>query len=184
MNKLFFILSVGISAGILLSCGQGAEKAEKVNERTYQLSESSQSGEFSMQQSSAMGNVKINGAEYHYQIERTPSAQLPKVKDEQGNVFIDNTIDLSVTRNGKAVLSKRFTKKDFSSQVDAAFLSKAILEGLVFDKVVDKKLRFAASVCYPQTDLFVPLCVLVSTDGSVRIEKGNVLEEKIPGGPN
>ena len=37
MNKLFFILSVGISAGILLSCGQGAEKAEKVNERTYDV---------------------------------------------------------------------------------------------------------------------------------------------------
>lgn len=181
MNKLFFFLSVGMSVCLLLSCGQSADKTEKVNERTYQLSGNSQSGEFSMQHSSATGEAVINGVTFHYQIERTPSVQLPKVKDEQGNVFVDNVINLSVLRNGKSILNKRFTKKDFASQVEASFLSKSILEGLVFDKVVGGKLRFAASVCHPQTDLFVPLCVLVTTDGSVRVEKGSVLEEEIPG---
>jgi hypothetical protein len=181
MNKLFFIISVGLTVS-LLSCGQSGKKDEKVNERTYQLSENSSSGEFAMQSSSAKGDVKINGAEFHYQIERVASSQLPKVKDEQGNIFIDNVIDLNITRNGKVILSKRFTKKEFASQVEATFLSKSILEGLVFDKVIDGKLRFAASVCYPQTDLFVPLCVLVDTDGRVRIEKGSVLEDEIPGG--
>ena len=181
MNKLYLIISFGISACLFLSCGQGADKTEKVNERAYQLSGNSQSGEFSMQQSSAKGDVTIGEAAFRYQIDRAPSSQLPKVKDEQGNIFVDNEIALNITRNGKTVLTKRFTKRDFSSQVASSFLSKAIREGLVFDKVVNGKMRFAASVCHPQTDLFVPLCVLVSTDGSVRIDKGSVLEDEIPG---
>ena len=68
--------------------------------------------------------------------------------------------------------------------MDPAFAAKSILEGLVFDQTVNGKLRFAASVCVPQTDLYVPLCVWVSTDGKVYIEKGNVLEEEIPGRNN
>lgn len=181
MNKLYLI-SLSVFVCLWGACGQSVDKSEKVNERTYQLSENSQSREFAMQQSSAKGTVKINGVEFGYQIDRTPSSDLPKVEDEQENVFIDNVIGLNVTRSGKMILTKRFTKSDFSSQVESAFLSKSILEGLVFDKVVDGKLRFAASVCHPQTDLFIPLCVLVSTDGSVRIEKGSVLEDEIPRG--
>ena len=180
MKKISFILYIGISLS-LLSCGGGKEKEEKVDERTYQLSENTRSGEFTMQQSSAKGDVKIGGVEYHYEIDRNPSHQLPKVKDEQGDLFVDNVIDLRITRSGSNVLTKRFTKKDFSSYVDASFGAKAILEGLVFDQTVGKRFRFAASVCIPQTDLYVPLCVWVSTDGKVQIEKGSVLEDEIPG---
>ena len=183
MKKISFILLIGISIS-LLSCHKGGEKTEKVDVRTYQLSEKSQTGEYAMQQSSAKGEAKIGGVEYQYEIDRNPSPQLPKVKDEQNNLFVDNVIDLRIIRNGKSILSKRFTKKDFSSHVDPAFAAKSILEGLVFDQTVNGKLRFAASVCVPQTDLYVPLCVWVSTDGKVYIEKGNVLEEEIPGRNN
>lgn len=183
MKKISFILLVGISVS-LLSCNGGGEKTEKVDVRTYQLSEKSQTGEYAMQQSSAKGEAKIGGVEYRYEIDRNPSPQLPKVKDEQNNLFVDNVIDLRIIRNGKSILSKRFTKKDFSSHVESAFAAKAILEGLVFDQVINGKLRFAASVCVPQTDLYVPLCVWVSTDGKVHIEKGNVLEDEIPGRGN
>ena len=183
MKKFSYILLLGISVA-LTSCGKGADKGEEVDVRTYQLSEKSRSGEFAMQSSSAKGDAEIKGMKFHYQIDRTPSDQLPKVKDEQGNSFVDNTIDLNITKDGKALLTKRFTKKDFSSQVSADFLKNSILEGFVFDKVVDGKLRFAASVCYPQTDLFVPLCVTVSTNGELRIEKGSVLEDEIPGRNN
>ncbi len=181
MKTTFYILSLCLAA-CLLSCGKGDGKGEKVNERVYQLSSDSQTGEYEMQPSLSEGTAALGGAEYSYRIQRNPSRQLPLVKDEQGNRFVDNTIDLVVERNGKQIVSKQFTKRDFASQVDAKFLAKSILEGLVFDRPVDGHLRFAASVCYPQTDVFVPLCVMVSAQGSVRIEKGSVLEEAIPGG--
>lgn len=183
MKKLSFILWIGISVS-LLSCNKGGEKAEKVDERTYQLSEKSQAGEYAMQRSSAKGEVKIGGVEYRYEIDRNPSHQLPKVKDEQNNSFVDNVIDLRIMRNEKPILSKRFTKKDFSLHVEPTFAAKSILEGLVFDQAINGRFRFAASICVPQTDLYVPLCVWVSTDGKVHIEKGSVLEDEIPGRSN
>ena len=182
MKKLYIIGMLCLCAG-LMSCGGGGEQKEKVNEQTYQPTETSETGEFEMQESSAEGSATVNRAEYRYRIHRKPSRQLPLVKDEQGNRFVDNVIEMKISRgDGKQVASKRFTKRDFASHVDAKFLSNSILEGLVFDRVVDGRLRFAASVCYPQTDLFVPLCILVGTDGSIRVEKGSVLEESIPGG--
>ena len=107
MKKISFILLIGISIS-LLSCHKGGEKTEKVDVRTYQLSEKSQTGEYAMQQSSAKGEAKIGGVEYQYEIDRNPSPQLPKVKDEQNNLFVDNVIDLRIIRNGKSIYEKGF----------------------------------------------------------------------------
>lgn len=181
MKNRTFILVIGVVVS-LLSCGGGAEEKEKVDERVYQHSVNAPSGEYSMQPSSAQGIISMNDVNYKYEVNRTPSPQLPKVKDEQGNSYVDNVIELKVFRKDKQILSKRFTKKDFASQVNATFLAGSILEGLVFDREVNGRLRFAASVCYPQTDLFMPLCILVASDGSYRIEKGSVLEESVPSG--
>ncbi len=182
MKKLGYIF-VQLLAITLVACGGGTDKGkEPVNEQTYKVSEESKAGEYSMQISTAQGNEVIDGAEFHYEIKRTPSKDLSLVKDEQGNKFVDNVISLKIWKNGKQILDKRFTKKDFSGLVGAEFLSNSILEGLVFDQVVKGHLRFAASVCYPQTDLYVPFCVTVSKDGSLRLEKGSVLDEEIPGG--
>lgn len=167
---------------LLVSCKSNEDKAQKFEERSFQLSVDTETGVYRMQQSDAQGNEVMAGAEYHYSIHRAPSEELPRVKDDDGNVFVDNAIDVNITRNGKPLLAKRFTKKDFSSWVEAPFLSKAILEGLVFDKVVDGRLRFAASVCQPQTDIFIPLSLTVSSDGQLRIEKGSVFDEEVPGG--
>lgn len=168
---------------VLVACG-GKETKETVNEQTYQVREENKSGEYSMQEVAAQGTEIFGGAEYRYEVKRTPSRELPLVKDEQGNKFVDNVISLRILKNGQQILVKQFTKKDFSSLVEASFLNNSILEGLVFDQVVNGTLRFAASVCYPQTDLYVPFSVTVLTDGKLRIEKGSVLDEDVPSGDN
>lgn len=167
---------------LLVSCQTKENKEQKFEERAFQLSVDTETGIFRMQQSDAHGNVVIGGVEYYYSINRAPSDDLPRVKDGEGNLYVDNVIDVKVTRNGKSLFAKRFTKKDFSSFVEASFLSKSILEGLVFDKEVDGKLRFAASVCQPQTDLFIPLSLTLSSDGRLHIGKGSVFDEEIPSG--
>lgn len=179
MNYVFILLL----AIAIVACGGSADNTkETVNEQTYKVREENKPGEYSMQISAAQGNEVIDGAEFHYEIKRTPSRDLPLVKDEQGNKFVDNVISLKVLKNGKQILEKRFVKKDFSELVAADFLSNSILEGLVFDQVVKGHLRFAASVCYPQTDIYVPFCIMVSKDGTLRLEKGSVLDEEIPSG--
>ena len=181
MKKIYTPALAILSLALCLSCGGGDANTGKVDEREYQVNDVSRPSEYRMQASLAQGKVSMSGAEYQYSVNRKSSDELPKVKDEQGNTYVDNVIVLEVSRGEKKILTKNFTKKDFASLVEAKFLANAILEGLVFDRVVDGRLRFAASVCYPQTDLFVPLCLTVGSDGSVRLEKGSVLEDEIPG---
>ena len=89
----------------------------------------------------------------------------------------DNKIVLHLTRGNETVLNKTFTKNDFSSVVDANFLSKSILEGIVYDKTTPQGIVYAASVCYPQTDLYMPLSITITADGKMSIQKVDILEE-------
>ncbi|MBR6494925.1 MAG: DUF4738 domain-containing protein, partial [Prevotella sp.] len=74
--------------------------------------------------------------------------------------------------------AKTFTKTDFSGYVDAAFSKQSALLGIVFDKVEDGALRFAASVGSPDkaSDEFVPLVLKISRSGSVSISKDTQLD--------
>ena len=92
-------------------------------------------------------------------------------------MHVDNKIVLRITRGSENVLNKTFTKNDFSSVVDAKFLSKSILEGIVYDKTTPEGIVYAASVCYPQTDLYVPLSITVTADGKMSIKKVDMLED-------
>lgn len=166
---------------LCLSCGGRTEKPESIETRAYQLKVDKKTGTNRMQPSSAQGEAKIGETRYHYSIRRTPSDSLKKVKDEQGDWFVDNVIELTIKgKGGKTIVDKRFTKQAFAEQVDKNFLSRAILEGLAFDQVKDGRLLFAASVCFPQTDLFVPLNVSISPGGSISITRRTMQEEEIP----
>ena len=99
--------------------------------------------------------------------------------NEMGDTYVDNKIVLRLTRGNETVLNKTFTKNDFSSVVDAKFLSKSILEGLVYDKTTPQGIVYAASVCYPQTDLYMPLSITITADGKMSIRKVDMLEENL-----
>ena len=114
---------------------------------------------------------------YHSLVSRTPDESLPHVSNEMGDTYVDNKIVLRITRGSENVLNKTFTKNDFSSVVDAKFLSKSILEGIVYDKTTPEGIVYAASVCYPQTDLYVPLSITVTADGKMSIKKVDMLED-------
>ena len=66
----------------------------------------------------------------------------------------------------------------FRSVVDAKFLSNSILEGIVYDKTTSQGIVYAASVCYPQTDLYMPLSITITSDGKMNIKKVDMLEEE------
>lgn len=132
-----------------------------------------------MQTSKSETNFKFKGKEYHSFVSRTPDESLPHVTNEMGDTYVDNKIVLRLTRGTETVLNKTFTKNDFSSVVDAKFLSKSILEGLVYDKTTPHGIVYAASVCYPQTDLYMPLSITITADGKMSIRKVDMLEEDL-----
>ena len=73
-------------------------------------------------------------------------------------------------------ISKTFTKAYFERHIDAHYREMGILEGLVFDKVDGNYLEFAASVCLPQTDEYIPLEVKIDNFGNVSVERDSELD--------
>ena len=57
--------------------------------------------------------------------------------------------------------------------------AKSILEGIVYDKTTPQGIVYAASVCYPQTDLYMPLSITITADGKMSIRKVDMLEEDL-----
>lgn len=111
-------------------------------------------------------------------VSRTPDESLPHVTNEMGDTYLDNKIVLRLTCGNEKVFDKTFTKNDFSSVVDAGFLSKSVLEGIVYDKTTPQGIVYAASVCYPQTDLYMPLSITITADGKMSIQKVDMLEDE------
>lgn len=174
--KKFMYLFIILLLVVLTACGGGSKKT---NEGSLILRQDSvdDRGMQRMQVSKTEVDIKFKGKDYHSFISRTPDEGLPLVKDEMGNTFVDNKILLRLTRGNEQVFNMTFTKKNFSSVVSDDFLSKSILEGMVYNKTTPQGIVYAASVCYPQTDLYVPVSITITADGKMTMEREELLEE-------
>ena len=112
------------------SCSEKtAKQGEQRNEAGVLLNDvKSLDGAQSLQTSKTDITFQYKDIDYNSLIIRTPDESLPKVKSEMGDLYMDNSIELTLLRNGQNFYSKKFTKKDFASIIDAAFLKKSILE--------------------------------------------------------
>ena len=175
MKKLIYLLLLPLALAVA-ACGgkNGSSNKESVLARQDSVDAH---GLQRMQSSKAETDIKFKGRDYYSLVSRTPDESLPHVSNEMGDTYVDNKIVLRITRGSENVLNKTFTKNDFSSVVDAKFLSKSILEGIVYDKTTPEGIVYAASVCYPQTDLYVPLSITVTADGKMSIKKVDMLED-------
>lgn len=179
MKKLIYLLWLPWVVAVT-SCGGKSGSSEKESVLATQDSVDAH-GLQRMQTSKSEMDFKFKGKDYHSLISRAPDESLPHVSSEMGDTYIDNKIVLHLTRGGETVLNKSFTKNDFSSVVDADFLAKSVLEGIVYDKTTPEGIVYAASVCYPQTDLYVPLSITIATDGKMSIKKVDILEDDYSG---
>lgn len=175
------IASILVCAGaILFAACSSQPKSEKEQQKTLikdnTLADNNQTPE-RMQVSDKQENVVFRGKEYRSSVTRRPDESLPLVKNEEGERFIDNRIYLRLTGGGKTVIDKAFTKADFAQIVDARFLQHAILEGLVFDHTTPQGFVYAASVAYPNSDLYVPLRLTITPDGKIQLSKDELMEE-------
>ena len=114
---------------------------------------------------------------YQVDIRRMADDSLRMVKDETGQKFVDNRIQLKVIRqDGSVFFSRTFTKADFNDYLDDDYRATGILEGLVFDRVEGLHLIFAGSVSHPQTDEYIPLVITLSNFGDVTISRDTQMD--------
>ena len=130
-----------------------------------------------MQDYKDVKDVQWLGKQYQVEVTRTACDSLAMVKDESGQQFVDNRIVLKVIRqDGSVFCTKTFTKSAFSACLNDDYRKTGILEGFVFDKAEGNHLFFAASVCHPQTDEYIPMVVTLSNFAEVGISKDQQME--------
>ena len=164
MKKLIYLLAYCFFI-VVTACG-GNKKAEEKSLLIMQDSVDA-CGLQRMQVSKADVDIKFKGKD----------EDLPLVKDDRGNQFVDNKIQLRLTRGNEQIFNMTFTKRNFASIVGEDFLAKSILEGMVYNKTTPQGIVYAASVCYPQTDLYVPISITITADGKMTMAREELLEE-------
>ena len=169
-------LCVCVLALLVAACSP-QKKNDKEDLQVLMKDSTDASGIQRMQVSDIKTTFTFKGKDYQSEVLRKPDDGLAVVKDEQGEKFADNSISLRITCGGKQIVDKVFTKQSFASFVDENFLNHGILEGLVFDKITPEGIKYAASICYPQTDLYVPLSLTITADGKISMAKEDLLED-------
>ena len=124
--------------------------------------------------------TKWLGNTYKVQVVRKAATKLPLISQENSNSkYYDNEIELKVMRSdGSIFFSKSFTKDDFAKYVDASFMKKSALLGIVLDHAESNYLIFAASVGLPDrlSDEYIPLVLKISNQGSLSISNDTQLD--------
>ena len=124
-------------------------------------------------------SAKNGGNTYVYSILRTPSDSLPRVKDDMDDLYKDNTIRLTLRRNGSVYFDKTFTKATFAQSIDKDFYNNAILDGIRFLRVEPGQgLIFSFAVSYPDSDMSVPFLMTISDAGAFSFIKDENLDHE------
>jgi hypothetical protein len=168
------ILALSLVGLITASCGKKKQHDDIIVQETETPKPQAP---IRMQDYKDVKDVQWLGKQYQVEVTRTASDSLAMVKDETGQQFVDNRIVLKVIRqDGTVFCTKTFTKSAFNACLDDDYRKTGILEGFVFDKAEGNQLFFAASVCHPQTDEYIPMVVTVSNFGEVGIAKDQQME--------
>lgn len=174
MKRIIPMLAAGLLAAAVAGCG-GKKESDTII--APKLEKKKPSAPIRMQDYTQTREIEWNGSRLVSEIRRTADDSLAMVTDETGQKFVDNSIELVVRRaDGSVFFKKTFTKEAFDQYLDNDYRKTGILEGLVFDRVDESSLRFAASVSHPQTDEYIPLIVTVSKAGKLGIERDTQLD--------
>ena len=173
MNKKIIIALI-VAPLLLTSCGKKKQHDDIIVQDTEAPKPQAP---IRMQDYRQTTDVQWLGKQYQIEISRTACDSLAMVEDELGQLFVDNRIVLRIIRaDGSVFCQKSFTKAAFDNSLDNDYRKTGILEGFVFDKVDGNMLMFAASVCHPQTDEYIPLVVTVSNFGDVGIRRDESMD--------
>ena len=173
MNR-FQLTAVVLTALIATSCGKKKQSNDII---VPSVETPKPQSPVRMQPYEQTTDVQWLGKEYQVTINRVSDGELPMVKDETGQQFIDNRITVRILRSdGSEFFSRVFTKSDFTAQLDDDYRATGILEGIVFDKTDGNNILFAGSVSHPQTDEYIPLVVSVTNFGEVSIRRDDQMD--------
>ena len=168
--KINSIITIACAALVLASCSE-KKKSDVIIMEKYETPQPT--APIRMEDYHDTDVIDWLNNKYTYDILRTASDSLPKVKDEDGQKYFDNTATLTISRSDNSVfLKKTFTKAFFNSVLNDNISKKGILDGFVFHEVDGDVLQFAASVTYPQSDESIPIIIRITRMGDISVKRG------------
>ncbi|MCH5306587.1 MAG: DUF4738 domain-containing protein [Prevotella sp.] len=174
MKKIQIVLGLVVLAMMLAACSEKKKSNDIIAPRIVkpELKEP-----IRMQEYTDSRDVEWMGKDYHVTIVRQPLDSLPKVKDENGQEFVDNVFRVVVARgDGSVFFDRTFTKSSVASLLDNHYRNAGVFEGLVFDRVEGNNLIFAASVGLPQTDEYIPMIISLSRTGELQMVRDSEMD--------
>lgn len=161
-------------ATALLAVTACREKEASTEIIVQKAAEQPATGPVAMQDNDLTEQTDWAGGLYTIELSRRADSRLPVVTDGQGTEYYDNRFTMSVRRaDGTTFFSREFTKNDFASCIDAQYLGRSALLGLVFEQTEGNNLLFAASVGEPDplSDEYMPLVITLSRTGELTIRR-------------
>ncbi len=175
MKKLTALILAGMALGIVACRQKEEKKSEDIIAPKYEAPKPK--APIKMQSYTQEMEFTVDGRKMKSVILRQADDSLKMVQDEIGQKFVDNRITVTVTREDGSIFYKSsFIKDTFCDYLTDTYRSDGILEGLVHDRVEGSNILFAASVCIPQTDEYIPLEMTLGKGGSMSIKRATQME--------
>jgi len=176
MKKWISVL-VAVGAIVLMACKE-KKQSDDILVGRQEVEAPKPKGPIAMQDYSDSKTIEWLGSSYTIIISRNVSDDLPMVTDEDGQQYKDNFISLRITRqDGSVFFSQDYTKEMFQSYLSDSYVKGGVLEAMIFDGVQGAELRFAVSVCKPDSDdEFIPLVLTVNSQRGISIRRDTAID--------
>ena len=176
MKKKYWLASC-LSILLFAACGNGGDKQD-ANEGKENTENVVQDEPMADSEQMDTINVKLGKHTYAVSIHRVSDKQLPLVTDELDQKFYDNSVNITISRDGDQFFTKKVTKEAFMDFMPAEVYKSGLLLGMNCDtaRCTTSTLCFTAQV--GQAGEGPAFLVLVPTDGgNVSILRDNQQED-------
>lgn len=172
MKNLSYIFIISFLHYFIISCSpqkaetQDTAQTEQTDEGIRCLSD------YAYTDSLMQGSHKVV-----YTITGQADDELSVVTDEDGTQYKDNRWQLVITKDGRTLFNRSFSKADFKSQLPDDFKKYGIMDGLRFHHAEEGKLYFNTCVSFPDSDMSCPFVLTIGPDGSYTISPDTSFDE-------
>ncbi|MBQ9295389.1 MAG: DUF4738 domain-containing protein [Bacteroidaceae bacterium] len=171
--KKTYLIYLFSSLALLSSCGPQKAETDEQQQAEQTENEVRSLPDYAYTDSLMQGSHKVV-----YAITSGADSTLQIVQDEDGTKYADNRFKLVVTKDGKTLFGRSFTKGDFKSQLPEDFQKYGIMDGMRFHHAEEGKLYFSTCVSFPDSDMSCPFILTIGPDGSYTITPDTSLPEE------
>ena len=173
MKYCFLILLFSYSLISLTSCTKQKTEAQETTQTEQDSDGVWELPNYAYTDSLMQGSHKVV-----YNITSEADEELPEVVDEDGVKYKDNRFNLFITKDGKTLFDRSFTKADFNFLLSKDFQKYGIMDGLRFNHAEEGKLYFNTCVSYPDSDMSCPFILTIGPDGSYTITPDTTVDDE------